>query len=72
MSSQMQYRGAFCVRIERDDDPKAWNVVFFLDMRFYCHVTMGPGIPRDIERILDERDRTIARETERNDCMEVK
>lgn len=70
--AEMQERGAFCLRVERNDDPMVWDVVFFLDMRLYCHVTIGPNIPEEIETILCLREKNRAMEIEKKDVLEVR
>jgi hypothetical protein len=38
LNEYMEERGAIMSRIELRDDPNEWNVIFYLDTRFYCTV----------------------------------
>lgn len=60
LQDQMQTRGAFMLRVQENPNPSLWDIVFYLDTKFYCNVTMEciEGIPEVVlELFAKERER---------------
>jgi hypothetical protein len=72
LQEQMHNCGAVMLRVEENSNPRLWDLVFHLELRFYCNVTMDSNglIPDVVQEIfLKERQKILDLSKNKEDLL---